>query len=224
MITNPYDPRNPGEPPRITNPIIPPGPRQGPIEDTSPPPITIMPPITRPGEPGKLPGDTPPITKPVEPKDPIIDYTPPPPTPPSVEEEKSTYISPTGIKQATPDIIIFDEDVDPDFLVQAFFEEFGGTELIKISRHDLIDGQDVSYSPIVNLSSLRQSFNPNNIIAIGAFQETPTRYGIDLLSRGVVEPVFDDNGNLVIEIEFVLDHESIEVENAIDGTISRIEL
>jgi len=130
----------------------------------------------------------------------------------------------TAVKQATPDIIMFDEEIDPDFLVQAFFEEFGGTELINISRYDLIDGQDVTYSPIINLSNLRQSFNPNNIIEIGAFQESPTRYGIDLFSRGIVEPYFDDNGNLVIEIDEVRSDESIEVEIASDGTIKRIDL
>jgi hypothetical protein len=148
----------------------------------------------------------------------------PPPIPETIWDTKSTYVAPTGVKQATPDIIVFDEEVDPEFLVEAFFQEFGGTELINISRHDLINGDNVSYSPIKNLSSLRQSFNPNNIIAIGAFQENPTKYGIDLFSRGVAEPYFDDNGNLVIEINDVRPDESIETEIASDGTINRIEL
>lgn len=160
---------------------------------------------------------------------PII--SPPPPVssaPPAVPQNtwdtKVTYTAPTGIKQADPDIIVFDEEVDPEFLVQAFFQEFGGTELINISRYDLINGDDVSYSPIINLSSLRQSFNPNNIIAIGAFQENPTKYGIDLFSRGVVEPYFNDDGDLVVEIDDVRPDESVEVEIASDGTINRIEL
>jgi len=181
----------------------------------------------KPVEPPRPPTVRPPIVKPVEPKNPVIDYlpvVPPPPTPPSVEEEKSTYIAPTGIKQASPDIIVFDEEIDPEFLVQAFFQEFGGTELINISRYDLINGDDVSYSPIINLSSLRQSFNPNNIIGIGAFQENPTKYGIDLFSRGVVEPYFNDDGDLVVEINDVRPDESIEIEIASDGTINRIEL
>ena len=149
---------------------------------------------------------------------------PPPAVPQSTWDTKVTYTAPTGIKQASPDIIVFDEEIDPEFLVQAFFQEFGGTELINISRYDLINGDDVSYSPIINLSSLRQSFNPNNIIGIGAFQENPTKYGIDLFSRGVVEPYFNDDGDLVIEIDNVRPDESIEVEVASDGTINRIEL
>ena len=148
----------------------------------------------------------------------------PNPVPQTTWDTKSTYVAPTGIKQANPDIIIFDEEIDPEFLVQTFFQEFGGTELINISRYDLINGEQVSYSPIINLSSIRQSFNPNNIIAIGAFQETPTKYGIDLFARGITDPYFDDFGNLVIEVNDVRPDESIEVEIASDGTINRIEL
>ena len=148
----------------------------------------------------------------------------PSPTPISADPPKTTYTAPTGIKQANPDIIIFDEAIDPEFLVESFFQEFGGTELINISRHDLINGENVSYSPIINLNNLQQSFNPNNIIAIGAYQETPTRYGIDLVSRGIIEPYFNDNGDLVVEIDRIKQDESIEVEVASDGTINRIEL
>ena len=145
-------------------------------------------------------------------------------TPQTIWDTKTSYVAPTGIKQASPDIIVFDEEIDPEFLVQAFFEEFGGTELINISRHDLINGNKVSYSPIINLGSLRQTFNPNNIIGINPFQENPTKYGIDLFSRGVAEPYFNNDGDLVIEIDNIRSSESIEVEIAYDGTINRIEL
>lgn len=216
METNPFDPRNrgpiikqpvvpprdPKDPPRIINPVVP-GPKKPPITETLP-----IPPITG-GDEGYLPSTPPP---------------PPPPIPLSIWDERSTYSAPTGIKQANPDIIIFDEEIDPDFLVQAFFQEFGGTELINISRYDLINGEDVSYSPIINLSNIRQSFNSNNIIGIGAFQENPTKYGIDLFSRGVVSPYFNDNGDLVIEIDEVRPDESIDVQIASDGTINRVEL
>lgn len=147
------------------------------------------------------------------------------PVPLSISEERTTISSTTSVKQATPDIIVFDDDsVSPEFLTQAFFQEFGGTELINISRHDLINGDEVSYSPITNLNGLRQSFNSNNIIAIGSFQDNETRYGIDLISRGIYEPYLDDDGNLVIEIDEVRKDESIEVEISISGTINVVEL
>ena len=148
---------------------------------------------------------------------------PPPPVPVVPQPPPAPEIT-RGIKQATPDIIIFDEEsIDPGFLVEAFFEEFGGTELINISRTDLINGDRVSYSPIVNLSEIYRKYNPNNIISISQYQELPTKYGIDLVSRGPKEPYFDENGDMVIEIDIVKNDESIEVEFALNGTISRIE-
>lgn len=190
--------------------------RYGHLKTPPPPPPPPPPPSI---QPAPVPA---PVTN-VAPSSPAV-VAAPPPTPPIVSTAAETKSASNPVKQATPDIIVFDEEIDPDFLVEAFFEEFGGTELINISRYDLIDGEDVSYSPIVNLSNLRQSFNPNNIIEIRSFQENPTRYGIDLFSRGVVDPYFDDNGNLVIEINEVRSDESIEVEIASDGTINRIDL
>jgi hypothetical protein len=147
----------------------------------------------------------------------------PPPTPPAWITDP-TFRAPTGIKQATPDIVLFDEEtVDIGYITESFFEEYGGSELIKISRHDLINGDDVSYNPITNLTNLRQRFNSNNIINIEGYQNNETKYGIDLVLRGANEPYFDDNGNLVIEIDSVRQDESIEVQIATSGTINRIQ-
>lgn len=151
---------------------------------------------------------------------------PPAPTPPSPWITTGEYSAPTGIKQAEPDIIL-DRSVDTsgDYIVERFFEQLGGTELINISRHDLIDGIDVVYNPIANLSSLRRRFNPNNIIAIDYLAESEfSRTSIDLISRGINEPYFDDDGNLVVEIDIMRKEENIEVEISQSGTVSRIEL
>lgn len=150
---------------------------------------------------------------------------PPPPVPPSPWVTTSTYTAPTGIKQATPDIIVFDEtSISPEFLTEAFFEEFGGTELITISRSDLINGDAVSYSPIRNLSSLRRRYNPNNIIAIGVYQQNLGKYSIRLIDRGPNDPYFDANGNLIVDIDTVNAEEYIEVQVASDGTMNRVQL
>ena len=147
----------------------------------------------------------------------------PPPTPPAWDTDPK-FTKPTGIKQATPDIIIFDEEtIDLGYIADSYFEEYGGSELIKISRHDLINGDEVSYNPITNLSNLRERFSSNNIIDIEGYQDNETKYGIDLSLRGAAEPYFDDQGNLVIEIETVKKDESIEVQIATDGTINRIQ-
>jgi hypothetical protein len=137
-----------------------------------------------------------------------------------------TYTAPVGIKQADPDLIIFDDEITTGtFLVDRFFEEIGGIELINISRSDIINGDLVTYTPIKNLSALRRQYNPNNIIAIASTAQSAfSRFKIDLLLRGINEPYIDDDGNLVIEVDTVNPDEFIEAEIATSGTINRIEL
>lgn len=175
-----------------------------------------------------------PPTPPIDPEPtPITEYRPPsspppppPPTPPSPWITTTTYTAPTGIKQADPDIVLDPEiDTTGDYIVERFFEELGGTELINLSRYDLIDGINVVYNPIANLSRLRQRFNPNNIIALDVlYQDEFSRASIDLLSRGIYEPIFDDEGNLVVEIDIIKSEENIEVQISESGTVTRIEL
>lgn len=149
---------------------------------------------------------------------------PPPPTPPNPWMTTSSYIAPTGIKQADPDIVL-DPDIvtSGDYITERFFEELGGTELINLSRHDLIDGIGVSYSPIANLSRLRQRFNPNNIIATDAISDNEfAKSSIDLVSRGMSKPYFDDEGNLIAKVDIIRLEENIEVEISQSGTLTRI--
>lgn len=146
--------------------------------------------------------------------------------PPNPWNTTVTYTAPVGIKQADPDIITFDDEVvSGTFLVERFFEEIGGIELINISRSDIINGDLVNYTPIKNLSSLRRQYNPNNIIAIASTAQSAfSRFKIDLILRGINEPYLDDDGNLVIEIDLIDEDEFIEAEIATSGTINRIEL
>lgn len=153
--------------------------------------------------------------------------SPPPPEakPASVWITTASPAEPVGVKQADPDIVLFDtETISPELLIQLEYEDISGTELINISRSDIIDGQQVVYSPIKNLSSLRRKYNPNNIISLASTTESIfSKYLIDLVGRGPVEPYFDDNGDLVIEIEEVFDDEEIETEIDVNGTINTVE-
>lgn len=72
-----------------------------------------------------------------------------------------------SIKIATPDLILKDEDVMTiDLMTDLVFEDIGGYELATISRHDLVNGQNVIYSPIKNLTDLYLQYNPNNILRL----------------------------------------------------------
>jgi hypothetical protein len=150
---------------------------------------------------------------------------PPPPPPPRPLDPWITTpssVSPQGVKQADPDVILFgDEPIGPELLLQLQYEDVAGIELINISRSDIIDGQNVSYSPVTQLSSLRRSFNSNNIIALpSTSSDIFSRFGIDLVLRGIRKPYFNDNGDLVIEIDQVLENEVIEAEVDTSGTIN----
>lgn len=151
---------------------------------------------------------------------------PPSPTPPNPWITTQTYTAPSGVKQAEPDIILDpDTNTSGDYITERFFEEIGGTELISISRHDLIDGIPVNYNPIANLSQLRRRYNPNNIIAMDIYADNEfTKAAIDLISRGMNEPYFDDNGDLIIEIDIIRPEENIEAQISQQGTVTRIEI
>jgi hypothetical protein len=150
---------------------------------------------------------------------------PPPAKPVNPWITASNYVAPEGVKQADPDIVILDtETISPELLIQLEYENVSGTELINISRSDIIDGQQVVYSPIKNLSSLRRKYNPNNIIAISSSSASIfSKYLIDIIARGAKEPYFDNNGDLVIEVDDVFDDELIEAEVDTNGTIDTVE-
>jgi hypothetical protein len=72
-----------------------------------------------------------------------------------------------SVKIATPDLILFsDETVPIEIMTDLIFEDIGGYELATISRHDLVNGQKVTYSPIKNLTDLYLQYNPNNILRL----------------------------------------------------------
>lgn len=155
-------------------------------------------------------------------------YSPPPPapTPPADPWNRANrFVDPRGIKQPDPSVILFDSGtVSPEYLIELEYEDISGMELISMSRSDLIDGQSVIYSPIKNLSYLRSKYNPNNIIAIPSYSSSEfSKYRIDLILRGITIPYFDENGNLVIEIEDVKEDELVEVEIDSSGTINLVD-
>jgi hypothetical protein len=55
----------------------------------------------------------------------------------------------SGIKVATPDLIVFDAStISVDSMADLIFEDIGGQELLEISRSDLINSANVSFPKI----------------------------------------------------------------------------
>lgn len=148
---------------------------------------------------------------------------PAPPPAPILPTFNPMISSSTNFKVAPSDIIQFDDSsIEIALITDLLFEDIGATELSNISRSDLVDGVDVIYAPIKNLPIIRKDYDPRNIIATS----TPdyfSRFAIDLSVRGVVEPYFDDSGNLVVEIETVEDNEEIQIQVLTNGTIDLVE-
>ena len=166
-----------------------------------------------------------------------VQNTTPSPTPETPSTILQTVVPPTvtqPVKTAPIDTVLFDSNNLPiEVMTDLIFENIGGQELINIARNDIVNGQQVSYQPIKNLSSIQQQYNPNNIVSL---QSTSDKYFANFsikLENKIPNPgtgpnnsyVYLDStsGNLVIEAVNLDIDEQIEVEITVSGTIYEAE-
>jgi hypothetical protein len=156
---------------------------------------------------------------------------PPPPTPPTptIAPVVSTPPPPPA-KTAPIDTVLFDDDSVPiEVMTDLIFENIGGQELINITRNDIVNGQKISYSPIKNLTSIQQQYNPNNIVSL---QSTSDKYFANFsikLDQKVPNQgngpdgsniyIDESTGDLIIETVNTESDEQVDVQVAISGTI-----
>jgi hypothetical protein len=193
-----------------------------------------------------LPGS--PVTPPVidsKNDDTGVSFPPPPPPPPPAEpitpstiptvmSPAATQPPPPPVKTAPIDTVLFDDEGTPiEVMTDLIFENIGGHELINIARNDIVNGQQVSYQPIKNLSSIQQQYNPNNIISL---QSTSDKYFANFsikLENKIPQPgtgpngahvYLDQNtGNMIVEAINLESDEQIQVEITTSGTIYEAE-
>jgi hypothetical protein len=148
---------------------------------------------------------------------------------------KSSVAATPAIKVATPSLIALSNPaLDIDIMADMIFENIGGQELINIARNDIINGQDVIYSPIKNLQDMYIQYNPNNIIKLENtadtyFKNFPIRLESKLPSYGTGpngETVYLDpeTGDLVINVSSLDSDEQVDVQilnsgETLNGTI-----
>lgn len=144
------------------------------------------------------------------------------------------------VKAASPDIVIFNDaeiETNAEAMVDLLFENIGGQELLTIARYDTVNGQEVLYQPIKNLSIIQEEYNPNNILRLQktsdkifgnypiALDPTIPDEPSDGAPSGVTENVYlDSDGNVIIELTNLVGNEQVEVEVATNGTIYNIDL
>jgi hypothetical protein len=155
---------------------------------------------------GRRPSPTPQIPRPEDPK-----------------EDKS-------VKSASPDIILIDQnDLPIDLILKLTLEKIGGQELISLVRHDTVNGQNIVYQPVKNISDLAISYNPQNIINIPDTAEIYFKNFAIKMENHIVqdtnetppESVYIDSvsGNIVIEtVNLKADYE-VEVQMVTSGQI-----
>ena len=174
-----------------------------------------------------------------------VSFPPPPPPPPPAEPTTPSTIPtamspaavqppPPPVKTAPIDTVLFDDESTPiEVMTDLIFENIGGHELINIARNDIVNGQQVSYQPIKNLSSIQQQYNPNNIVSL---QSTSDKYFANFsikLENKIPQPgtgpsgahvYLDQNtGNMIIEAINLESDEQIQVEITTSGTIYEAE-
>jgi hypothetical protein len=77
------------------------------------------------------------------------------------------------IKPATPDLIVFNDGAIPvEYMTDLTFEQIGGQEILGVSRGDLVNGQDVVYTPIQNLSTIEAKYNSKNLLPLSDTSKT----------------------------------------------------
>jgi hypothetical protein len=141
---------------------------------------------------------------------------------PSNPVASTTSTSKDPVKIANPDIIIFNDEVVPiEIMTDLIFEDIGGQELINIARNDTVNGSNIIYQPISNISLVASRYGPQNIIPI---QNTSNFYfdnfAIKLenyLSTTGTGPngeqiYIDENGDLVVNVVNARNGEQVEIQ------------
>jgi hypothetical protein len=136
----------------------------------------------------------------------------------------------TSTKSANPADIILDPGVtDPQLMIKLTLEKIGGQELISIARHDTVNGQNVIYQPIKNVSDVAIAYNPQNMISFPDSSDTYFKSFAIKLEAHIPQTtntlpannvyLDPDTGNIVIENTALKRDYDIEVEMLSSGKI-----
>lgn len=148
----------------------------------------------------------------------------PVPMVPAAQPVSKAVTSQPEVKAATPDLIqITEEGMSVEVITDLLFEDIGGTEILNVARHDLINGIDIKYQQISNLAKIKSTFGGNNLInmqnpieqifnkfALKRYQYIPE---ITEDPSGLDNHVYlDTSGNLNIELINLAENMQIEIE------------
>lgn len=146
----------------------------------------------------------------------------------------------SGVKPATPDLFVYSQVDDSGILENLLFESLAGQELINIARHDTINGQQIVYRPIKNVSSIALKYSPQNLLSLqnpsnAYFNNFPIKLENKIPEIEDLREFLNDQtaniamldsetGDLIIHVVDMEDDERIEIQilssgNVLDDTI-----
>jgi hypothetical protein len=128
-----------------------------------------------------------------------------------------------GVKAAPIDTVVFvDEPYDETFYADVLFEDFGGQEILSVTRSDTVNGQDIIYQPFKDLGILRDQNNPNTLLGI---QQTSNNFFANFLinlnqkipeigdgPNGEIFYIDPNTGNAIIEFINIEDNQQVEIQ------------
>lgn len=148
---------------------------------------------------------------------------------PEIRERRASQV-----KSATPDLLIVEDLIPDSVIVKLLLEDVAGQELLLLSRHDTIRGQEVSYRAISNAGDLEFKYSSETILfATESFKNYFRNFPILLES---VVPELDENenspngyvdlttGDVILEFKDLkngqqIEHQALSSANVFDDTI-----
>jgi hypothetical protein len=152
------------------------------------------------------------------------------PATPEIKVSQSGIVSSSQVKIAIPGYILFDDGaISIEQMTDMVFQDIGGQEIISLARNDLINGQNIVYQPIKNLTSLYFQYNPQNIVALQQtsevyFENFPIKLELYIPTvgtgpNGEIVYVDPDTGNVVINTINMTAQERVEVQILKNGQV-----
>jgi hypothetical protein len=154
------------------------------------------------------------------------------PRPLSTETRPYSSNTSGSVKIATPELLNFsDSTLTEDAMVDLIFEDIGGQEIISVLRNDIINGQNITYQLVKNLSDLAYQYRSENIVplsrtdkdyfknfAISLYSKIPEcGSGYDIVGELEVSNckyvyVDPNTGDLVVDLINLRPEEQVEVQ------------
>ena len=136
---------------------------------------------------------------------------PPPPPPPGQKQTSQVKISAVNVVNRNY------EATSVEQMERLYFQNVGGTEILSVTRHDTVGGEEVVFNNVDNLSELRSQFNPLNILMTTNLNSLFSEYGVDIGQKiGALDETFSMNvdGGIDIQVFNVNRDEYVQVQIA----------